>query len=100
MNLELATTDLMAVSSALTTLGYNGPYQGFKHNSDSKVLLNLIGISMTIINCVIYNFLMHQRQTCSPKCTWFRDLNSNIEFQNSGYQINNKLDSFLLELKG
>jgi hypothetical protein len=31
MNLVLATTDLMAVSSALTTLGYNsGPYQGFK----------------------------------------------------------------------
>jgi hypothetical protein len=43
--------DLLAVSSALTTLGYNsGPYQGFKHNSEFKVLLNLIGISMTIIN--------------------------------------------------
>jgi hypothetical protein len=52
-------TDLMAVSSALTTLGYNsGPYQGFKHNSDSNKGIIKFDWNINDNNklAVIYNF--------------------------------------------
>jgi hypothetical protein len=51
-------TDLIAVSGALTTLGYNsGPYQGFKHNSDSNKGIKFDwNINDNNKLAVIYNF--------------------------------------------
>ncbi|MFT5251086.1 MAG: hypothetical protein ACI87N_000056, partial [Flavobacteriales bacterium] len=96
-------TDLMAVSNALTTLGYNsGPYQGFKHNSDSNKGIIKFDWNINDNNklAVIYNFLDASKdKPAHPSALGFRGPNASIlQFQNSGYQINNKLDSFLLEL--
>jgi hypothetical protein len=43
---------------------------------------------------VIYNFLMHHKPA-HPSALGFRGPNASIlQFEKSGYQINNKLDSF------
>ena len=96
-------SDLMAVSTALSGLGYNtGAYQGFKHNSDSNKGIIKLDWNINDNNklAVIYNFLDASKdKPAHPSALGFRGPNASIlQFQNSGYQINNKLDSFLLEL--
>jgi hypothetical protein len=96
-------SDLLAVSNALGTLGYNtGAYQGFKHNSDSNKGIIKFDWNINDNNklAVIYNFLDSSKdKPAHPSALGFRGPNASIlQFQNSGYQINNKLDSFLLEL--
>jgi hypothetical protein len=96
-------SDLLAVSSALNLLGYNtGAYQGFKHNSDSNKGIVKLDWNINDNNklAVIYNFLDASKdKPAHPSALGFRGPNASIlQFQNSGYQINNKLDSFLVEL--
>ena len=96
-------SDLMAVSTALSGLGYNtGSYQGFKHNSNSNKGIIKFDWNINDNNklAVIYNFLDASKdKPAHPSALGFRGPNASIlQFQNSGYQINNKLDSFLLEL--
>lgn len=96
-------SDLIAVSDALAKLGYNtGAYQGFKHKSNSSK--GIIKVDWNINDnhklAVIYNFLDASKdKPAHPTALGFRGPSASIlQFQNSGYQINNKLSSFLLEL--
>ncbi|CAC9974495.1 TonB-dependent receptor [Flavobacterium panici] len=96
-------SDLIAVSDALAKLGYNtGAYQGFKHESNSSK--GIIKVDWNINDnhklAVIYNFLDASKdKPAHPTALGFRGPNASIlQFQNSGYQINNKLSSFLVEL--
>ena len=96
-------SDLIAVSSALSSLGYNtGAYQGFKHNSDSNKGIIKLDWNINDNNklAVIYNFLDASKdKPAHPSALGFRGPNANtLQFEKSGYQINNKLDSFLVEL--
>ncbi|MBS7253407.1 TonB-dependent receptor [Flavobacterium branchiicola] len=96
-------SDLIAVSKALADLGYNtGAYQGFIHESNSSK--GIIKVDWNINDnhklAVIYNFLDASKdKPAHPTALGFRGPNASIlQFQNSGYQINNKLNSVLLEL--
>jgi outer membrane receptor protein involved in Fe transport len=96
-------TDLRNVSNALSTLGYNtGVFQGFTHNSDSNK--GIVKLDWNINDnhklAVIYNFLNASKdKPAHPTALGFRGPNASIlQFEKSGYQINNELDSFLLEL--
>lgn len=96
-------TDLVAVSSALSSLGYNtGAYQGFTHNSNSNKGIIKFDWNINDNNklAVIYNFLDASKdKPAHPSALGFRGPNASIlQFEKSGYQINNKLDSFLVEL--
>ncbi|RED26701.1 carboxypeptidase family protein [Flavobacterium cutihirudinis] len=96
-------SDLIAVSNALANLGYNtGAYQGFKHESNSSK--GIIKLDWNINDnhklAVIYNFLDASKdKPAHPTALGFRGPSASIlQFQNSGYEINNKLSSFLVEL--
>ena len=96
-------SDLIAVSKALSNLGYEtGPYQGFKHESNSNK--GIIKIDWNINDnhklAVIYNFLDASKdKPAHPTALGFRGPNASIlQFRNAGYQINNNLSSFLVEL--
>jgi outer membrane receptor protein involved in Fe transport len=96
-------TDLIAVSDALSSLGYDtGAYQGFTHNSDSNKGIIKLDWNINDNNklAIIYNFLDASKdKPAHPTALGFRGPNASIlQFEKSGYQINNKLDSFLLEL--
>ncbi|PIF33986.1 carboxypeptidase family protein [Flavobacterium sp. 9] len=96
-------SDLIAVSNALKGLGYDtGAYQGFIHESNSNK--GIIKVDWNINDnhklAVIYNFLDASKdKPAHPTALGFRGPNASIlQFQNSGYQINNNLSSFLAEL--
>lgn len=96
-------SDLQEVQTALAGLGYDtGAYQGFTHNSNStKGILKLDwNIDDNNRLALIYNFLDASRDLpAHPTALGFRGPSSQIlQFENSGYQINNKLKSFLAEL--
>jgi hypothetical protein len=104
-------SDLIAVYNALTNLkdasgnnfGYNpGLYQGFTHNSDSNKGIIKLDWNINDNNklAVIYNFLDASKdKPAHPSALGFRGPSASIlQFQNSGYQINNELSSFLVEL--
>ena len=96
-------SDLIAVSSALRNLGYEtGAYQGFNHKSNSRK--GIIKLDWNINDnhklAVIYNRLQASKdKPANPTAIQNRGPSASIlQFQNSGYQINNNLDSYLLEL--
>lgn len=96
-------SDLKAVQAALLGLGYDpGSYEGFIHESNStKGILKLDwNINENNRLAVIYNFLDASRELpAHPTALGFRGPSSQtLQFQNTGYQINNKLQSFLMEL--
>jgi hypothetical protein len=96
-------TDLMLVSSSLAGLGYKtGTYQGFTHNSNSNK--GIIKLDWNINDnhklAVIYNYLDASKDKPAHPTAIFRrgpDANT-MQFENSGYQMNNQLSSFLVEL--
>jgi Carboxypeptidase regulatory-like domain len=95
-------TDLIAVSSALGKLGYNtGAYQGYTHNSNStKGVLKLDwNINDNNKLSFVTNFLDASKdKNAHPSALGFRGPNASIlQFEKSGYQINNQLVSSLLE---
>ncbi|MFZ3274674.1 MAG: carboxypeptidase-like regulatory domain-containing protein, partial [Lutibacter sp.] len=96
-------SDLQAVQGALANLGYDtGAYEGFTHASNStKGILKLDwNINEKNRLALIYNFLDASRELpAHPTALGFRGPSAQtLQFQNSGYQINNKLKSILLEL--
>lgn len=96
-------SDLQAVQGALANLGYDtGAYEGFTHASNStKGILKLDwNINENNRLAVIYNFLDASRELpAHPTALGFRGPSAQtLQFQNSGYQINNKLRSILVEL--
>ncbi|MFT4642335.1 MAG: hypothetical protein ACI89R_000170 [Candidatus Azotimanducaceae bacterium] len=98
-------TDLMNVQSALRGIGYEpGEYEGFTHDSEStKGLLKLDwNVNDKHRLALIYNFLdASKEKPAHPTALGFRGPSSQIlQFENSGYQINNKLQSYLIEWNG
>lgn len=96
-------TDLIHVSNALKSLGYDtGAYQGFTHNTNSRKGIVKLDWNINDNNklAVIYNFLDASKdKPAHPTAINRRGPDANtLQFANSGYQINNKLDSFLVEL--
>lgn len=99
---RVLTSDLTAVSSALKGLGYDpGAFEGFIHNSNSRK--GIVRLDWNIndnhkVN-VIYNFLNASKdKPAHPTALGNRGPNASImQFEKSGYQINNNLSSFLAE---
>lgn len=95
-------SDLTAVSTALKGLGYDtGAYDGFIHNSNSNKGIIRLDWNLNDNNKinVIYNFLYAAKdKPAHPTALGFRGPSASIlQFEKSGYQINNELNSFLLE---
>ncbi|MEX1383962.1 TonB-dependent receptor, partial [Lutibacter sp.] len=91
------------VQSGLRSIGYDpGEFEGYLHNSEStKGILKLDwNINEDNRLAVIYNFLDASKdKTAHPTALGFRGPNSQmLQFENAGYQINNKIQSFLAEL--
>ena len=95
--------DLEFVSQQLATLGYEtGPFEGYTHDTESTK--GILKLDWNINNnhrlAVIYNFLDASRDLpANPEAIGRRgpDLTT-LQFRNSGYRINNKINSFLVEL--
>jgi hypothetical protein len=95
--------DLAEVQSALAGIGYNtGAYEGFTHDSNSSKGLFKLDWNINKDNRVsfVYNFLNSSRDLpAHPTALGFRGPSSQmLQFENTGYQINNNLKSFLVEL--
>ncbi|ULC60691.1 TonB-dependent receptor [Flaviramulus sp. BrNp1-15] len=100
---RVSDTDLMAVQSALATLGYNtGAYQGFTYGSESTKGIVKLDWNVNDNNrlAIIYNWLdASKEKPAHPTAIQPRGPNfTTLQFENSGYQINNKLQSVQLEL--
>ena len=96
-------SDLMAVQDALSALGYDtGAYEGFTHNANSSKGIFKLDWNVNDNNqlAVIYNWLDASKdKPAHPTALGFRGPNASIlQFENSGYQINNKLNSLQVEL--
>lgn len=97
-------SDLTTVQSLLRGVGYDpGRYQGFTHDTDNqkwivKFDLNL-GQKHTL--SAVYNGLDALKQKpAHPSAIGRRGPDATtVQFENSGYQINNKIHSGLLELR-
>ena len=96
-------SDMQTVKSTLAGLGYDtGAIQGFTHESGStKGIIKLdYNLSDDHKLALIYNFLDASKDNSAhPTALGLRGPNFNtLQFENTGYQINNKIQSFLLEL--
>jgi hypothetical protein len=96
-------SDLDLVRSTLAGLGYEtGPYEGYTHNTDNeKGIIKLDwNINQNHTLSATYNFLDASRElNAHPTAIGRRgpDLVT-LQFMNSGYQINNKIQSGIIEL--
>ena len=95
--------DLITVQNALLDIGYNpGAYQGFTYASESNKGIFKLDWNINEKNrlAVIYNFLnAGKEKPAHPTALGFRGPNANtLQFENSGYQINNNIRSVQLEL--
>lgn len=96
-------SDLLAVQSVLSGLGYDtGRYEGFTYGAEStKGILKLDwNINDNNRLAVIYNFLNASKQKpAHPTALGVRGPSfQTLQFENSGYEINNNLQSVQLEL--
>ncbi|WP_026837959.1 carboxypeptidase regulatory-like domain-containing protein [Gillisia sp. JM1] len=95
--------DLDFVSTQLGTLGYEtGAYEGYTHKTESTKGLFKLDWNVSDKHRVafIYNFLNASRDLPANREAIGRrgpDLTT-LQFRNSGYRINNKINSFLVEL--
>ncbi len=100
---RVTATDLMAVQNALSNLGYDtGAYEGFTYASESTKGIFKLDWNINDNNrlAIIYNFLnASKEQPAHPTALGFRGPNAaTLQFENTGYEINNKLKSIQLEL--
>ncbi|SHN09245.1 carboxypeptidase regulatory-like domain-containing protein [Polaribacter sp. KT 15] len=95
--------DLINVKNALAGIGYDtGSYEGFTHDTESTKGIFKLDWNVNENNRVafIYNFLNASKDKPAHPTAINRrgpDFNT-LQFQNSGYRINNKLNSFQFEL--
>ncbi len=95
--------DLIQVRNALLGVGYDpGSYEGFIHETKSTKGIFKLDWNINDNNrlAVIYNFLDASKdKPAYPTALGFRGPSaSTLQFANTGYQINNKLQSAQLEL--
>ena len=100
---RVSESDLMAVRDALATLGYDtGAYEGFTYGSESTKGIFKLDWNINDKNrlALIYNFLRASKETpAHPTALGIRGPSfTTLQFENSGYEINNNLNSFQLEL--
>ena len=96
-------SDLIAVQSALRGIGYDpGAFEGFIHKSNSTKGIFKVDWNINDNNrlALIYNFLDASKdKPAHPTAIAIRGPSANtLQFENSGYQINNKLQSVQLEI--
>ena len=96
-------SDMQSVQTALAGLGYDtGAIQGFTHASGSTKGIVKFDYNLSDDHklAFVYNFLDASRdKPAHPTALGFRGPNFNtLQFENTGYQINNKIQSYLLEL--
>lgn len=96
-------SDLELVSSLLSGLGYQtGPFENFKHDTESTKGIFKIdwNINQNHRLAVIYNFLDASRDLpANPNAIGRRGPDQiTLQFQNAGYEINNQIQSWLIEL--
>ncbi|MCF8715272.1 TonB-dependent receptor [Joostella atrarenae] len=95
--------DLMDVKNALAGLGYDtGRYEGFTYGAASTKGIIKIDWNIDDNNrlAFIYNFLdAYKEKPAHPTAIGVRGPSaSTLQFENSGYRINNNIQSFQLEL--
>jgi len=97
-------SDLIAVQNALANIGYDtGGFENLLHATDNEKFI--VKLDWNISNnhslTATYNQLDATRdKPAHPDAFFFRGPNQNtLQFENSSYSINNKLQSGLLELK-
>ncbi|MFH6769561.1 carboxypeptidase regulatory-like domain-containing protein [Gaetbulibacter aquiaggeris] len=100
---RVAASDMIAVQSALSDLGYNtGAYEGFTYASASTKGIFKLDWNINEKNrlAIIYNWLdASKEKPAHPTALGFRGPNAaTLQFENTGYEINNKLQSIQLEL--
>lgn len=96
-------SDMELVSSLLSGLGYQtGPFENFKHDTESTKGIFKIdwNINQNHRLAVIYNFLDASRDLpANPNAIGRRGPDQiTLQFQNAGYEINNQIQSWLVEL--
>ena len=96
-------SDLIAVRDGLLGIGYDpGAYEGFLHKSESNKGIFKLDWNINDNNrlAIIYNFLNASKEKpAHPTAIGFRGPNaSTLQFENSGYEINNELKSVQIEL--
>ncbi|MEB8347558.1 TonB-dependent receptor, partial [Flavobacteriaceae bacterium KMM 6898] len=96
-------SDLMGVQSSLAAVGYDtGRYEGFTYGSKSNKGIFKLDWNINDNNrlAIIYNFLdASSEKPAHPTAITKRGPNfTTLQFENSGYEINNKLNSVQLEL--
>ncbi len=96
-------TDLITVQNSLAGLGYDtGRYQGFTYGAEStKGILKLDwNVNSNHRLALIYNFLSASKEKpAHPTALGIRGPSFQVlQFENSGYEINNNLQSVQLEL--
>ena len=96
-------SDLIAVQNALANLGYEtGAYKDFTFASGSTKGIFKLDWNINDNNrlAIIYNWLNASKEKpAHPTALGFRGPNAaTLQFQNTGYEINNKLQSIMLEL--
>ena len=96
-------SDLIAVQSALDALGYDtGAYKNFTYASGSTKGIFKLDWNINDNNrlAIIYNWLNASKEKpAHPTALGFRGPNAaTLQFQNTGYEINNKLQSIQVEL--
>lgn len=96
-------SDLLAVQAGLAGIGYDtGAYEGFTFGAESTKGIFKLDWNINSNNrlAVVYNFLNASKEKpAHPTAITARGPSFNtLQFQNSGYEINNKLNSIQLEL--
>ena len=100
---RVSEADLISVSNALAGLGYEtGRYEGFTYGSESTKGIFKLDWNINDNNrlAVIYNFLNASKEKpAHPTALGVRGPNlQTLQFENSGYEINNKIQSVQVEL--
>jgi len=100
---SVLTSDLTAVSNALAGLGYDtGAFEDFNYNSESTKGIFKLDLNITDKHRLsfIYNFLQSsQEKPAHPTALGTRGPSfQTLQFENSGYEINNNINSFQLEV--
>ena len=100
---RVSDADLKEVSQLLKSVGYNtGAYEGYMHDTYSHKYIGKVdwNISDNFRASFIYNHLTAYRDlNAHPEAVRHRGPDKTVmQFENSGYRINNIIDSFLTEL--